>query len=136
MRTLRTVVIVSVVVGSLALAPAAMAAGKAPMGKGLPWLTADYHFSNLGCDNGIDDFLVAGNSGWTVDPDSHYVLAGVAGALTATFPDSTTMNYEFSQSFGNKSGKTESISCTADFEHTHDGVHEVGVMTFDLVKIW
>lgn len=139
MKKFRALVLASMVAASLALAPAALAAGKAPQGNGLSMLTDDEHFSNIACDDAaLTDILIpAGNTGWAVgETEAHYVLQSIGGVLTATFPDGSSDTYAFSQSYGRKSGVTDIVTCVADYGHTHDGVTESGQMTFVLARTW
>lgn len=141
MRVLRSFVLTSALVGSLLAAPAALAAGKAPVGKGLSPLSEqqDITITNLVCDDAtITDHLVArgGLVGWVVgDPDRMYVLTSVSGAGTVTTPDGSTP-YSFQQSFGQKSGLGETLACSMDYVLAHGDVIDTGIMEVDMVRVW
>jgi hypothetical protein len=148
MRLVRFFVAAAVVLASTAAFGAtALAAGKAPQGNGLSFLIAgdpEEHFTNLVCDDqtqDIEDFLVprGGNPGWLLATDGEermYVLTSISGAITVSVPGSDPETYNFSQSFGNRLGKTDVLTCTGEFGHTHDGVTEQGPMTLVLARIW
>jgi hypothetical protein len=137
MKALRTIVIISALVGSLAAAPAAMAAGKAPAGHGLFPLTGqdDIQITNLICDDPtITEFHVArgGLAAWVPggsDADRLYVLTSVSGETTVGGE-----TYPFEQHYGRKAGKSTTIACSMDFAF---GFGEVtGVMNITAVRIW
>jgi hypothetical protein len=54
--------------------------------------------------------------------DDMYVLQSIAATFSATFPDGSTEEESFSQSFGNKKGLGEPIACSAQFEGEEDGI--------------
>jgi hypothetical protein len=132
---------VSLIVASMVIAPAALAAGNAPQGgKGLTYLVGDHHFSSPDCptDDTITDILVSGGIAvWVVgDTDAHYVLQSMSEEFIRTYPDESYEVYSSTRTFGKKSGKGEAVTCTADFSETHDGVSEEGQITFSMVRIW
>ena len=141
MKRIRTLVAATLVAtATLTLPASAYAAGKAPAGNGLGLLTGqtDIHLSNLACDDaGVTDMLVArgGNAGWVVGTDGMYVLQSISGTGTVTFPGGQE-TYEFSQDFGNKSGRTQSLSCEAHYRFDGGDVVDAGHMEWTLVKIW
>lgn len=142
MRSLRLVVVVSVVLGTFAFAPAAMAAGKAPGGQGLFNLQADDPTAHdLVCsDAGITDIRVPGNgtNGWVVgDPDRHYALLSISGEFTLAFQDDSVQVFSFSETYGVKAGKTSSVDCSLEYGPTVlDGVTQAGHLDFTIVRIW
>ena len=99
----------------------------------------DIQISNLECeDASVTDFLVArgGNAGWVVDdPDRMYVLKSISGTGTVTFPGGQE-SYQFAQTHGNKTGKTTTIDCEADYLFDGDGATDEGHMEWNLVQIW
>jgi hypothetical protein len=141
MRAMRSIVIISILVGSLLTAPAAFAAGKAPVGKGLSPLTGqqDITITNLVCDDEtITDHLVArgGLVGWNVgDPDRMYVLTAVSGQGTVTSTSGSTP-YSFEQSYGKKSGLGETLHCSMDYTTAYGDVVDTGTMEVDMVRVW
>ena len=137
MKALRTIVIISALVGSLGAAPAALAAGTAPAGHGVFPLTGqdDIQITNLDCDDeAITEFHVArgGLAAWVPggsEADRMYVLTSVSGETTVG--DET---YPFEQHYGRKAGRATTIACSMDFSF---GFGEVtGVMHITAVRIW
>jgi hypothetical protein len=139
MRTLRSLVIVSTLVGSLALTPAALAAGKAPGGNGVFDLTEqeDIVITDLVCDDATITAVLTvrgGLAAWVPgDPDRLYVLSGVSGVTTVATPDGTE-TYPFAQRYGRKAGRTTSVECSLNFASS-DGAM-TGYMNIGLVRIW
>jgi hypothetical protein len=132
MRAIRTAVIVSALVGSLAAAPAALAAGKAPAGGVFP-LTGqdDIVVTNIVCDDAtITEVHVArgGITAWVLGaPDRMYVLT----SLAVVSDDGS-----FTQHYGQKRGLKTVVECTMDYTILAPGWEQSGVMTATMGRVW
>jgi hypothetical protein len=139
MRTYRTFVIVATLVGSLGLAPAALAAGKAPGGHGVFPLTEqdDVAITDLVCD---DETITevhtvrGGLAAWVPGvPDRMYVLTSVVGETTVTTPEGPE-TYPFAQRYGRKAGRSTTVACSMNF--SFGGGAATGFMDITMVQIW
>lgn len=141
MRAIRTFAIVATLVGTLAAAPAALAAGRAPMGQGIFSLADqdDIAISNLVCtDPTITGIRTArgGLAAWvTGDPDRFFVLTSVSGEGTVTTPEGSEQ-FTFFQGYGNTSGRSTTVACSLDYVIAYGDVTQHGRMVTTLVQVW
>lgn len=141
MRTFRWLIIVSTLVASFAVAPAAIAAGRAPMGNSLFSLTAqdDIVITDLVCDDETVTEVHVGRGGlaaWVLgEPDRMYVLASIYGESTVTTPEGST-TFTFGQSYGRKAGLDGQVSCSMNYRLAYGDVLEVGEMHVTVVRVW
>jgi hypothetical protein len=141
MRAIRTFAIVATLVGSLAAAPAALAAGRAPMGHGVFSLTDqdDISITNLVCSDPTSTEVHTARGGlaaWVKgDPDRFYVLSAVSGEVTVTTPEGSEQ-FTFFQGYGNKTGRSTTVTCSMDFAIAYGDVTQHGRMDATMVQIW